>query len=461
MHQYLLIALTLALFTTSAWADVYRSDVTPTSDIYDDCVQEVDLDRALRGCTQIIERGERETLAWREDAYYNRGLAYLRKGEYDRAITDNTKAIELDPVDAFAYNNRGYAHFKKGEYDHAIVDYNKAIELDPKYVKAYNNRGAAHEQNGDKDKAIADYRKVLEFSPSTQDAKDGLARLVVTATGEQEVSYTDCAQREDIGRRIGGCTQIIERGEREAQEDRSIAYFYRGYAYSRKDDYDRAILDYNKAIELYPKFALAYNNRGYAHEQKGDKDKAIADYRKVLDLDPSDQYAKDALALLGVTATGEQEDSYSDCAQREDFDRTLRGCTQIIGRGEQETREWRATAYVYRGNAYFKNSEFDRAIADYNKAIELDPRDAITFNNRGLSYFEKGEYERAIADNTTAIELDPKYAPAYNGRGLAYERQGDKEKAGADYRKVLEIDPTNRFAKDALKAIETTPPSRN
>ena len=54
------------------------------------------------------------------------------KSEYDSAIRDYTKAIELDPKFVDAYNNRGLSYDNKKEYDSAIRDYTKAIELDPK-----------------------------------------------------------------------------------------------------------------------------------------------------------------------------------------------------------------------------------------------------------------------------------------------------------------------------------------
>ena len=76
-------------------------------------------------------------------AYGNRGRAYNHKGEYDRAIDDFSKVIEIDPDDAEAYYNRGLAYAHKGEYDRAIADFNKAIELNPNDVAAYHNRALA------------------------------------------------------------------------------------------------------------------------------------------------------------------------------------------------------------------------------------------------------------------------------------------------------------------------------
>ena len=66
--------------------------------------------------------------------YNNRGVAYLNKGEVDKAIEDFNKAIECDPEDANAYNNLGVAYFDKGEIDKVIKEYSTAIKLKPEYL---------------------------------------------------------------------------------------------------------------------------------------------------------------------------------------------------------------------------------------------------------------------------------------------------------------------------------------
>jgi len=108
MRRPLVFALVLALSATGAWADMY-----------DDCKQSADPDLRIRGCTQVIGRGEKETRKNITAAYYNRGGAYEKKGEVDHAIADYTKAIALDPKYAFAYVNRGHAYGRKGEVDRA------------------------------------------------------------------------------------------------------------------------------------------------------------------------------------------------------------------------------------------------------------------------------------------------------------------------------------------------------
>ena len=78
-----------------------------------------------------------------------------------------------------------------------------------------------------------------------------------------------------------------------------------------------------------------------------------------------------------------------------------------------------ATAYYARGNAWNALKEFDRASADYDQALALDPNLADAYNNRGIVYFAQGDLEAAMADYSKAITINPAHAPAYFNRGMA------------------------------------------
>ena len=121
-------------------------------------------EQQITGCTNAIQSGKYsgKDLSW---AYYNRGIAYGAKGDYDRAIADFNEAIRLDPKSARAYGNRGNDYLAKGDYDHAIADYNEVIRLDPKSARAYNNRGGAYSAKGDRDRAIADHSEAIRLDP--------------------------------------------------------------------------------------------------------------------------------------------------------------------------------------------------------------------------------------------------------------------------------------------------------
>ena len=67
-------------------------------------------------------------------------MAWALKGDFDKAIDDYNKALEIRPRYAEAYNNRGYAHTQKGDLQAALDDYSKALEINPLFVDAYNNK---------------------------------------------------------------------------------------------------------------------------------------------------------------------------------------------------------------------------------------------------------------------------------------------------------------------------------
>ena len=98
-----------------------------------------------------------------------------------------------------------------------------------------------------------------------------------------------------------------------------------------------------------------------------------------------------------------------------------------------------ANTFYNRGIAYSDQGLHDRAIQDYDKAIELKPDFADAYNNRGNAYADKGAYDRAIQDYDKAIELKPDFADAYNNRGNAYADKGAYDRAIQDYDKAIEL----------------------
>ena len=198
-----------------------------------------------------------------------RGSIYANKREYDLAIADWTKAIELAPEDADVYNSRGVAYTEKSDFAAAVEDFNKVIELDPEDAGAYCNRGIAYAGQSDFGSAIADYNKAIELDPEN-----------VYAYNNRGVAYTD---QSDFGSAITDYNKAIELDPKDAG-----AYYNRGVAYAGQSDFDSAIADYSKAIELDPEDARVYNSRGVAYVEQSDFDSAIEGFNKAIELDPED-----------------------------------------------------------------------------------------------------------------------------------------------------------------------------
>ena len=93
-----------------------------------------------------------------QDQLFKSAVAYLNTGNYQRAVDEFTKAIELNPKVPTNYNNRGVAHNKLSNHSQALDDYDTAIRLKPDYAIAYFNRGNVYGKIGNNTHAIEDYK---------------------------------------------------------------------------------------------------------------------------------------------------------------------------------------------------------------------------------------------------------------------------------------------------------------
>ena len=118
-----------------------------------------------------------------------------------------------------------------------------------------------------------------------------------------------------------------------------------------------------------------------------------------------------------------------------------------------------AVDYNNRGIAYSDKGLYDQAIADYTKALELNPKDADAYYNRGLAFRKQGLYDQAIADYTKTLELNPKDAEAYYNKALACEDGGRIKEAIEAYQGFIQYAPSQyasyvEYAKQRIQALK-------
>jgi len=152
----------LAILFLAAWTQVAEADFTQEIRRCDS--DDVHPDIRIVACTRNIESG-RFTGSNLAAAFSNRGLAYKRKNQWDRAIADYSEAIRLNPNDAQVLSNRGNAFYYKGQLDRAIEDYDDAIRLQPDLAEAYGNRGNVYRKKGQIDRAIEEYDQAIAIEP--------------------------------------------------------------------------------------------------------------------------------------------------------------------------------------------------------------------------------------------------------------------------------------------------------
>lgn len=198
-------------------------------------------------------------------------------------------------------------------------------------------------------------------------------------------------------------------------------HLFKGVSYDNEGQYDKAISNYGKVIEMNPKFYQAYNTRGGVYYKKGQYDQAISDFNVAIEI--NSDYAE-AYFNRGIVYN-----------EKSIYDKAISDFTKAL-----EINENYAKAYSSRGITYFNKAKYDQAISDFKKAIEINPSDAKSYYNRGNVYSEKGLYDQAISDFNEAIDINPNYAEAYDNRGFAYfVNLENKAKGCEDFKKACEL----------------------
>jgi tetratricopeptide (TPR) repeat protein len=221
-------------------------------------------------------------------------------------------------------------------------------------------------------------------------------------------------------------TDLIERNPNEGRY-----YTLRASAWWAQQKAERALEDFDKAIELGYKEAHAYTSRGLFHAEMGNYDKAIADYDEALKINPEDlapvinraavhmsrgnylKAAEDYTLVLKV-----KEKSSSILHQRaiayKSAGKLAEAAADFSAILEINDKDYQAV--MGRGYVHFQQKQYSDAVTDFARAIELNPQDAVAWNNRGYNLYQNGQFAEALSDYDKAIELAPKYALAYQNR---------------------------------------------
>ena len=211
--------------------------------------------------------------------------------------------------------------------------------------------------------------------------------------------------------RIASCTAVIA-SSGQTPRTRAIALNNRGNAYYKKNDYDRAIEDYDESIKTLPGYARAFNNRGLAFQKKGDLPRALDDFNQSIRHDP-----KSAPAFANRAEALRRKGDYRRAAN--DYTAAIRLLPTLEG--------------VYNARCWVRAiiGELKPALADCNEALRMNPS-AAAYDSRGLTYLKLRQWKSAVGDYSSALQLDPKLVSSLYGRGLAKVRSGDQAGGKAD-----------------------------
>jgi serine/threonine-protein kinase len=233
-----------------------------------------------------------------------------------------------------------------------------------------------------------------------------------------------CARGEVLLRQsdLDGALQDFERAL-EDEPELARALWGRAEVRLRLRAFDAAIADATRALALDPKLVPAWGTRCWAKVYRGDLDGGIADANRALELDPGFVHA-----LEGRSEAWRF---------KKDWPNAILDYTRIL----EVRREGTATFWANRGGARANLLDDAGAVADYEWALDMEPRLVSAWVNRAASKCAFGDFEGAIEDGTRALDLAPQFAGALENRASARALAGDLPGAIADATLVLDRDP--------------------
>ena len=394
--------------------------------------------------------------------FMTRGNAYDDKGDFDHAIADYNEAIRLSPNYALGLlqsrarvapqgrsrprdrrlrsgdQARSAKHVRHQQPRHRLVPERR---FRPRHRRLQSGDPARSQSGG----RLQQSRRCLarqgrlrprhrRFRPRHQALAAVRARL--------RQSRPRCLPASTITTAPSPIsTTAIELDPKNAQ-----AYTNRGNAYADKGDRDAALADYDAAVRLDPNNAGSHYDRGIALRRSGDLDRAIADLERGQSGSIRSSPAPSTSAAMPIIRSTISIAPLPTTMRRSGSTRNSPSPTTIaampmttraIPTAPSPTTLRRcastpnyAAAYYNRGIAWRHKGDPDRAIADYDQAIKLNPT-AAAYNNRGSAWAAKGEFDRAMADLDQAIKLDPRLAgrlhqPRQRQARAARPRRGDR-----------------------------------
>jgi len=473
------------------------------------------------------------------DELKSKGNAAFSSGNYAEAIKYFTEAIAIAPENHILYSNRSGAYASLGEYQNALNDANKCIELNPSFIKGYNRKATALQYLGRPDEAMQAYDEGLKIDPNNQMLRDGLNSLQQQMKSQIDNMFANMFQG-DIWAKLNSNPETADfkndpdfvnkieqirsnpallqnysndqkvmaailtlaglnfkrdndvpmsepepkreepkREEPKKEEPKKAAPKKEvkcpeaenekelGNADYKKKDFDSALAHYSKAVELAPDVLVYSSNKAACLIEMKRYDEVLEICEKCIDLS-KEQKDYDMLAKFlsrqgsAYQGKGEYEKAIS-CFQKSLTEVSCAPTLNKLRKCESEFEKAKAAAYEnpelaeqerLKGNEFFKQNNFPEAMKCYNEAIKRAPRQASLYSNRSGTYINLCEFALALKDAEKCIELDPTFVRGYARKGAAHFYMKEYVKALEAYQKGLDLDPENEECKRGLINVE-------
>jgi tetratricopeptide (TPR) repeat protein/protein involved in polysaccharide export with SLBB domain len=419
------------------------------------------------------------------EAYYNRGIAYARKGEQDKAIADYTEAIRLNPSSPSDYEARAIAFIGRGEYERAVNDLQAVFRLNPTDPAAsfepWRKAQVAADalQHGErqirqmlKDRPnmgrFGEKANVLLRWAARKFAGEDLHEMIFWNPSDPSPDITACsrpptADEPGVIRVRGTIIEGPDKGKARSFEEMWCNAVFELYNIANSKQVDQIDDDVTKDMFSREEYVTKL-----IEVESGAAEKTRSFYIHVflpwaiehgVATDPRPWYLAERLSpgQLVVSASMCKNTAYwrflerrydrvilDSLVEKGDNDKAIALATRMQEEAKEE--EEKVCLFNARGRAYGNQGRHEKAIADFGEALHLYPNCAVAYLNRGIVYTRLGDLDKAVADENEAIRLKPRRAAAYTARASAYGRKGDMGRAIADCTEAIRLKPKYALA---------------
>lgn len=309
-----------------------------------------------------------------------------RKSDEAKAICMSVLARNPDLV--FANHARGLVAMQESKFDEAELYLRRAIAADPNNAEYLSNLATSVLNQDRIDDAIALYEQAIAIDRENRTARIGLAN----ALHEKNDPDASIAYFEDAVKR-------------EPDAPGPLSHLGRALIDARR--FDEAVATILRSLELQISFAPSHTALGEAFHAMEMYNEALESHKTAILLDPQDTYAHNKIA-----------DTYLKLKRNDEAHEHMLRVIEIAPKDPN--------GYVKLGSSYFSTGDrFDDAMRMFSKALEVDPKYALTYNNIGAVLHDHGQTQEAVANFRKALELRPNYPTAKHNLALSLLLHGE------------------------------------